>query len=236
MGANAQTAVPAFVSGEVLTAAEMTQVNTGIPVFATTVTRDAAFGGTGEKVLAQGQHCYLESTSALQVYTGSAWVNVGDGLSLITAQTIGTAVSSVTVTGVFSSSFDAYKVIVSSGVGSSNNAQLFLTLGATATGYEWGYVLTNTGATVGSSTTTGTYVPVGEINNSILQGSFEIINPNLAKNSYFNATIGWNLVNSNSRAGLTGVLKDTTAYTAFTLTASAGTLTGGTIRVYGYKN
>ena len=236
MGANAQTAVPVFTAGQVLTAAQQTQINTGIPVFATTVTRDAAFGGAGEKTLAQGQYCYLESTSALQVYTGSAWVNVADGYTLITAQTIGNAVSSVTVTDVFSSSFDAYKVIVSSGVGSSNNAQLFLTLGATATGYEWGYVLANSGATVGSSTTTGTYIPVGEINNSTLQGSMEIVNPNLAKYSYVNATLGWNLVNFNSRAGLTGVLKDTTAYTAFTLTASAGTLTGGTIRVYGYKN
>ena len=82
MGANAQTAVPAFVSGEVLTAAEMTQVNTGIPVFATTVTRDAAFGGTGEKVLAQGQYAYIESTSTLMVYSGSAWIVAGVVLAL----------------------------------------------------------------------------------------------------------------------------------------------------------
>jgi hypothetical protein len=77
MGANAQIAVPAFTAGQVLTAAQQTQINTGIPVFATTTTRDAAFGGTGEKTLAQGQFCYLESTGKLQVYTGSAWSNVG---------------------------------------------------------------------------------------------------------------------------------------------------------------
>ena len=77
MGANAQTAVPVFTQGQVLTAAQVTQINTGIPVFATTVTRDAAFGGAGEKTLAQGQFCYLESTGKLQVYTGSAWSNVG---------------------------------------------------------------------------------------------------------------------------------------------------------------
>ena len=59
MGVNAQTAVPEFQALEVLTAAEMTQINTGIPVFATTVTRDAAFGGAGEKVLAQGQYAYI---------------------------------------------------------------------------------------------------------------------------------------------------------------------------------
>jgi hypothetical protein len=77
MGLNAQTTVPAFTAGQVLTAAQQTAINTGIPVFATTTTRDAAFGGTGEKTLAQGQFCYLESTGKLQVYTGSAWSNVG---------------------------------------------------------------------------------------------------------------------------------------------------------------
>jgi hypothetical protein len=75
MGANAQIAVPAFTAGQVLTATQQTQINTGIPVFATTVTRDAAFGGTGEKVLAQGQYAYIEATSSLMVYSGSAWID-----------------------------------------------------------------------------------------------------------------------------------------------------------------
>lgn len=77
MGANAVTSIPDFVALQVLTAAELDVVNCGIPVFATTTTRDAAFGGSGEKTLAQGQFCYLESTGKLQVYTGSAWSNVG---------------------------------------------------------------------------------------------------------------------------------------------------------------
>jgi hypothetical protein len=51
MGANAQTSVPAFVTGQVLTAQQQTEINTGIPVFADSTARDAAFGGTGEKVL-----------------------------------------------------------------------------------------------------------------------------------------------------------------------------------------
>jgi hypothetical protein len=77
MGANAQIEVPAFTAGQVLTAAEMTQVNTGIPVFATTVTRDAAFGGAGEKVLAEGQFAYIEATNTTQYYDGAAWQSVG---------------------------------------------------------------------------------------------------------------------------------------------------------------
>ena len=74
MGLNAQTAVPDFTVGEVLTSAEMTQINTGVPVFATTATRDAAFGGIGEKVLADGQFCYLEvAPKRFQIYNGTGW-------------------------------------------------------------------------------------------------------------------------------------------------------------------
>jgi hypothetical protein len=78
MGANAQTTVPTFTAGQVLTADQQNQsARTGVPVFATTVTRDAAFGGSGEKTLAEGQLCYLESTNKVQYYDGAAWANLG---------------------------------------------------------------------------------------------------------------------------------------------------------------
>ena len=78
MGANAQTTVPTFTSGQVLTADQQNQsARTGVPVFATTVERDAAFGGAGEKVLAEGQLCYLEDTNKVQYYDGAAWANLG---------------------------------------------------------------------------------------------------------------------------------------------------------------
>jgi hypothetical protein len=77
MGVNQQTSVPAFTSGQVLTAQQQTEINTGVPVFADTTARDAAFGGTGEKVLAEGQLCYLEDTNKVQYYDGSSWANLG---------------------------------------------------------------------------------------------------------------------------------------------------------------
>ena len=73
MGANATTFVPAYVSGEVLTAANLTVTNSGIPVFADSTARTAAFGGTGEKVLAEGQYAYLESDNSTSFWDGSAW-------------------------------------------------------------------------------------------------------------------------------------------------------------------
>jgi hypothetical protein len=96
MGANAQIAVPVFTAGQVLTAAQVTQINTGIPVFATTTTRDAAFGGTGEKTLAQGQYAYIEATGQTLVYTGSAWVVLGTVLQVKNAEYSTQATSTTT--------------------------------------------------------------------------------------------------------------------------------------------
>jgi hypothetical protein len=61
-----------------LTAAQLNNsARTGVPVFADTTARDAGFGGAGEKTLAEGQLCYLESTNKVQYYDGAAWANLG---------------------------------------------------------------------------------------------------------------------------------------------------------------
>jgi hypothetical protein len=113
MGANAQTAVPAFTAGQVLTAAQMTEVNTGIPVFATTVTRDAAFGGTGEKVLAEGQMAYIEASNTTQYYDGAAWQSLGPaGLVLVQAETAFTTAVTFSANNVFTSAYRNYRIVL----------------------------------------------------------------------------------------------------------------------------
>jgi len=61
-----------FTAGEVLTAANVQTylMDQAIPVFADATARDAAITAPAE-----GQHCFLEDTDALQYYTGSAWVS-----------------------------------------------------------------------------------------------------------------------------------------------------------------
>ena len=239
MGANATTFVPAYVSGEVLTAADLTVTNSGIPVFADSTERTAAFGGTGEKVLAEGQYAYLESDNSTSVYDGSNWVAVGvaPGLVLVKTQTIGSAVGSVTVTDAFSATYDNYKIIVSGGVGSTTS-QFNLTLGATATGYyRFGTYGTYSSATVnGINTNNGTdWGDAIGISANSLSGTIELIAPNLAKRTSYSsiaqliATGGYSLQSE-------GFVDNATQYTAFTLTVASGTVTGGTIRVYGYAN
>jgi hypothetical protein len=79
MGANAVTTVPVYTAGEVLTAADLNITNSGIPVFADSTARDAAFGGTGEKTLAEGQFAFLEDSNSTQFYDGSVWSAVAGG-------------------------------------------------------------------------------------------------------------------------------------------------------------
>jgi hypothetical protein len=79
MGANAQTKVPTFAAAEVLTAANQNLLSNGIPVFSGTATRDAAFGGSGEKTLAEGQFAFLEDSNSTQFYDGAAWQAVAGG-------------------------------------------------------------------------------------------------------------------------------------------------------------
>ena len=76
MGANAQTTVPTFTAGQVLTAAQMNEsARTGIPVFATTTARNAAFGSPN-KTLAEGQLAYIENLDVVQFYDGANWLNL----------------------------------------------------------------------------------------------------------------------------------------------------------------
>lgn len=67
-----------FVSGEVLTAANVNQfLMRGVKVFADAATRDAAYGGAGEPTLEEGEVVYLISTNQVLVYDGAAFIAVG---------------------------------------------------------------------------------------------------------------------------------------------------------------
>jgi len=100
MGANAQTSVPTFTAGEVLTAANMNiSARTGVPVSADATARNAAFGGTGEKTLAEGQLAYLEDSNIVQYYDGTSWATVGPGTAITgTTATVATSQTTTSVT------------------------------------------------------------------------------------------------------------------------------------------
>ena len=186
-----------------------------------------------------GQVIYETDTDRTLVYNGTGWVflstsraNPG-GLDLIKTQTIGSAVSSVVVSDVFSSTYDNYKIIVSGGAASAS-VGLDMKLGSTTTGYYGVYIY---------SAFSGTTVAGFNNNNSSLWGgvgattvdghrlNIDVLNPFLAKRTSYNGA----LQNDGTNAGtVTGYVNNTTSYTEFTLTTTSGTITGGTIAVYGY--
>jgi hypothetical protein len=232
MGANATTFVPSYTSGEVLTAANLSVTNSGIPVFATTVTRDAAFGGTGEKTLAEGQFAYIEATNTTQYYDGAAWQSVGatSGLTLISATTIGTAVSTVTISGAFSSTYDNYKILVSGGTSSLSDGELNLRLGAQTTGYKSYNFYSAYTAVAPTYQAPTAHILIGRYGTDGTNSTVDVLAPNLAKTTFVFGSGG-----SNDYVHFcSGVSFNNTQFTAFTLFPNTGTLTGGTIYVYGY--
>lgn len=157
------------------------------------------------------------------------------GLWLVKTQTIGSAVSSVQVTGAFSSDYENYLITINSGAASAV-CDLRLTLGATATGYYWGFAFrsyANVGG--GDAASNGAFWPAGVGQPASLTMNCALFNPNLAKNTTFASSFaGAATTGVSAQSG--GYLADTTQYTAFTITPSTGTLTGGNIRVYGFRN
>lgn len=239
MGANAQTSVPAFTAGQVLTAQQQTEINTGIPVFATTTTRDAAFGGTGEKTLAEGQFAYIEATNTTQYYDGSTWQPlVTGGLTLIKTQTIGTGVSSVTVTGAFSSTYENYRVIVTEFAtsGTGNVLRLRFAVGSTYSGTQLRYV--NTSATTNNQAfTNDPAFYLGYSNTTKNNLVVDIFAPNLASQTSISAQqSGWSTGVGVYSSVTTATDSNAAAHTDFVLDSNTGTWTGGTVYVYGYAN
>jgi hypothetical protein len=166
-----------------------------------------------------------------------AAANPPGGLTLISTTTIGTTVSSVAVTGAFSSTYDNYKIVVSGGTGSAF-ASLLLQLGATTTGYYEALVGTiyATGVVTNSGRDNQTNWVVGNFNTNGILGNFDLVGPNLAVNTFVGGTKAENVTTGNAQS-FAGFLNNTTQYTDFTIIApGVNTLTGGTIKVYGYAN
>lgn len=213
------------------TTLNVTNLGAGVVTFA---------GGAGVTVTNTAQ-TLTQYQSAQLIRTGSnAWTVVptsgiasSPGLTLIKTQTIGSAVSSVTVSDAFSATYDNYKITISGGVGSANDMG-GIQLGATTSGYynqvdgaQWNNTPFSSGSTTGTVVYCFTHTTNG------ISGEMEIRAPFLSTISMISSSVA----QATSRAFHSlGLLNNTTSYTAFTLIPTTGTLTGGTIRVYGYRN
>jgi hypothetical protein len=233
MGANAQTTVPLFATGDELTAAGGNLLTNGVAVFSGTATRDAAFGGPSEKVLAEGQACYLEDSDQVQIYTGAAFVNLA-GLRVVKSSTsFSTAVEPIP--NIFSASYLNYEVhldITSFTVASASVTMQFRTGGSSVSTNN--YFQTAEGQTdtdASNSITLISALAVGAKHNVVIKilspftstftlGEFSQTQQSSTAMFYFANGFGFNL---------------TTSFDGMSIAASVGTITG-TYTVYGYAN
>ena len=156
------------------------------------------------------------------------------GLWLVKTQTVGSGVSSVTVTGAFSSDYDNYRIEVSGVVCSTTGVFASIQIGGQTTNYYGSaYYDSYAGSSTGTvRTNNGSFLYVGTHDSNNMSMSFDIMAPNLAKIT----NIHGNYYGGNFSGWFGGTHAVATAYTSITLNAGSGTLTGGTIRVYGYRN
>lgn len=232
MGANATTFVPTYVAGEVLTAADLNVTNSGIPVFATTVTRDAAFGGTGEKTLAEGQYAYIEATNTTQFYDGAAWQTLGatPGLSVVKAETAFTAASSFSVDGVFTSSYTNYLMLVNLTTVSGTGTLQLRTGGVASTAnYSYNTILGSAGTLSNLYTSAGASLSVGTVSNNVII-PIEIYGPQLAAPTSFYAKNHQGTTAGNQWL-ISASHNVSTAYDGIAMSFTTGT---GTYAIYGY--
>lgn len=191
-----------------------------------------------------GQVIYETDTKQTLVYNGSTWVMLTDadtppGLELIKTVTVGSGVTSVSVSSVFSSSYSTYLVTCT---GMTSNVS----------GYGLKMKLNNsTGSTYHMSMfymvmgSTGTFAPAAD--NATSEGIFcGFSAPNYATSfnmTVFNPFASLYTTTTFASSGQdymaqgSGVDKNAVSHTGFTLNSYNGaTMTEGVIRVYGYRN
>jgi hypothetical protein len=158
------------------------------------------------------------------------------GLTFVKSQTIGTGVSSVTVTDAFSSTFDNYKITISEFQNSANQPDLKIQFGSTTANYYaagW-YLGVGSGSLTAIQSGASSSISIGSCGgtNSVQSFTVEVLTPYVAERT---RTIA-NNVSGSWVVNYLGYLADTNSYTSFTILFTVGTMTGGTIRVYGYNN
>lgn len=208
-----------------------------------------------------GQCVYQVDTNQLLVWNGTAWVIPNqttqnpEGLELITptgatngtvsngSVTIGSTVSSVTINGVFSSTYSSYRVVMSNITMSSTAAGtgVYVRMHDGTNPASSNYNLGIARIDIAAGTVSAVTVSLGV--NGVLAGygtgdkfgsSFDVINPNLATHTLFPSMTGVNVSTGYMSVGA-AMHQTSSAYTGIIVNPTTGTFTGGTIAVYGYR-
>ena len=189
----------------------------------------------------EGQMIYETDTNRVLVYDAAAWVMIADtdqppAIQLVKTQTVGSGVATVTVNDAFSSDFENYRITYTGGTQSAST-DVYIQLGSSTTGY-FGvlyYAVTVGGGpaiAVNNNNNRADWIGGAQANQSShvsvdLLGPFNAAYTKIRNGSY---------QNDNNYGTYQGEHRVATSYSSFTLGVASGTMTGGTIRVYGYRN
>ena len=171
--------------------------------------------------------------------TGLKWAAAAGGLTLVNTTTIGSAVSSVSLNSVFTSTYANYKVIIQYENCSASEPTLNLRLRASGSDNSASFSYqprgySNTSATLAGFGSAGNTLPLGVVRDASYAWTLlELISPQLSTKTTGFTVNHYDPYNNNTWSYLAQHTAST-SYDGFTIYPSSGTLTGGTIYVYGY--
>jgi hypothetical protein len=193
----------------------------------------------------EGQVIFQKDTDQLLVWNGTAWVIPNSpaqnpmGLELV--KTVNVSGSSTNVTSCFSSTYNVYRIVFDSIKSNGTDAYtiqlLSNTTPATTTYSKQRFYAqsTSVGGTYVSSQSSFIAAYTGTGKEQFI--TMEVYDPNIAGYTRFDFQ---QVYTDSSTEGYmekgTAVHATSTAYDGFSFSCGANTFTGGTIRVYGYRN
>jgi hypothetical protein len=223
-----------FTAGEVLAAADVNSflMDQTVMSFAGTAARGSAIPTPVE-----GMTTYREDIDRLETYNGSIYTSPGD-LVLVKTQVIGTTVPSVVVTNAFSAAFDDYLIKISGGVNPSGGSNITFQLGSTtANYYSAGFRAAFNSASLiaENQNNESSFSRIARTGSTGYAGEALVSQPFNATRTIWKAFGSSSGLNTDVMFYQNGYQDSNTSFTGFTLTPNFGSLTGGTINVYGFR-
>jgi len=170
-------------------------------------------------------------------------VTNGSIVSGTSTATANAAVSSIVLNGVFSSTYEAYRLVISNltmsatGTGTSVYVKMHDGTNPANTNYNWGFARIDIAASTiaGPAQALGTNgVLIGRGTGDKFGTSIDIVNPQLATHTLFPQISAVNVSTGYMWIGA-GMHQTSTAYTGMQILVDTGTMTGGSFTVYGYN-
>jgi len=195
----------------------------------------------GEDLTASLTNTYLANAGLVAVSPTS--VTSGSIVSGTATATANAAVSSIVLNGVFSSTYESYRLVISNltmsntGTGTSVYVKMHDGTNPASTNYNWGFARIDIAASTigGPAQALGTNgILIGRGTGDKFGTSIDIVNPQLATHTLFPQISAVNVSTGYMWIGA-GMHQTSTAYTGIQILVDTGTMTGGSFTVYGYR-